>query len=92
MLAAMTAREWWGWQVYGALEPWGGRQDDLRCGILASLIANWSMDRDPKAKPLVPADFFPGLKEDEPEEPRPQTLEEQALQLDMMAAAFCGAP
>lgn len=49
------------WYVYYLAEPFGEERDDLRSGIVASVIAN--SNRDPKRhpKPYEPKDFMPNL-------------------------------
>lgn len=44
-------------------ERWQQRERfwDLRAGVLASVTANFSMNKDPDRPPLEPSDFFPSL-------------------------------
>lgn len=64
------------------LEPAGGMQDDLRFGLLLALLFNVNRDRK-KTAAKEPADFFPSLKADGPE----QSDEQISGMLAMIAAA-----
>lgn len=59
------AREFNEWLAYYRLEPWGEERDDLRSGIVASVIANCFRGKGQKA--FKPKDFMPRF--DKPEEP-----------------------
>ena len=61
-------------------------QDDRRFGMLCAVVANFSMGKDPKTPPIQPKEFFPRLREPEPE----QTFEEMAAIIHMCAAANAG--
>ena len=41
------------------LEPWGSHYDDLRAGVVASMIGNVNRDRKRHAKPFGDLDFIP---------------------------------
>lgn len=70
--ARITSGQLTEWQAYFAEEPWGEERADLRSGILASTIANWSgkVLREGE-KPMTPRDFMPYHRR-EPE--RPESL------------------
>jgi hypothetical protein len=53
------------------------QREDFRCGLIASVTANFSMGKDPKQPPLMPQDFFPNL---------PQPQEETEAPPDQMIA------
>ena len=56
MLSEMTSAQFAEWMAYSRAEPWGEERDDLRMGVLASMIAN--MFRDKNKKPAKPSDFI----------------------------------
>jgi len=56
MLAEMTSGAFAEWMAYSRIEPWGEDRDDLRIGILASMIAN--MFREKGKKAYAPQDFI----------------------------------
>ena len=41
------------------LEPWGSHYDDLRAGVVASMICNVHRDRKKQATPFGDLDFIP---------------------------------
>lgn len=41
------------------LEPWGSHYDDLRAGVVASMIGNIHRDRKRQATPFGDLDFIP---------------------------------
>ncbi|MGO4304190.1 hypothetical protein AB4Z41_10975 [Cupriavidus sp. RAF12] len=43
---------------YG-LEPWGSHYDDLRAGVVASMLANVNRDPKKRADPFGSLDFIP---------------------------------
>ena len=64
MLSEITSRQFAEWLAYSRLEPWGEDRDDLRTGIVASVIAN--SNRGKGKKPYKPQDFMPDFEpEDE---------------------------
>ena len=64
MLSEITSRQFAEWMAYSRLEPWGEDRDDLRMGIVASVIAN--SNRGKGKKPYKPQDFMPNFEpEDE---------------------------
>ena len=73
MLAAMPATVWREWMGFFRLEPFGPVQDDLRVGILASLLHNAWFD-GPK---IQPHEVFPSI--DEAEDPEDDPLVQQAM-------------
>ena len=56
MLGEMTSAQFAEWLAYSRLEPGGEERDDLRMGVLASMIAN--MFREKGKKPAQPTDFI----------------------------------
>lgn len=60
MLAEMTSLQYAEWIAYSRLEPWGEDRDDLRMGIVASVIAN--SNRGKGQKPFKPQDFMPDFE------------------------------
>lgn len=52
----MESRELLEWMAYFTLEPWGQVQEDLRAGVVASMVANASMG---SGKAIQPGDIFP---------------------------------
>lgn len=71
MLAEITSVQFAEWMAYSRLEPWGEERDDLRMGIVASVIAN--SNRAKERKPFKPTDFMPSFE--------PVSDEERAAQL-----------
>lgn len=64
MLGEISSRQFAEWMAYSRLEPWGEDRDDLRMGIVASVIAN--SNRGKGKKPYKPQDFMPNFEpEDE---------------------------
>ena len=64
MLGEISSRQFAEWMAYSRLEPWGEDRDDLRMGIVASVIAN--SNRGKGKKPYKPQDFMPDFEpEDE---------------------------
>ena len=63
MLSEMSWEQFLGWTAYTRLEPWGEERSDLRCGIIASVIANVNRDPKRKATPYNPSDFMPKFGE-----------------------------
>ncbi len=55
----MTWREYVEWQEYYQVEPWGEERDDLRSGILTSVLANVHRDVKRRPTPYEPVDFMP---------------------------------
>jgi len=60
MLAEITSVQFAEWMAYSRLEPWGEERDDLRMGIVASVIAN--SNRGKNQKPFKPTDFIPSFE------------------------------
>ena len=71
MLSEITSAQFAEWLAYSRIEPWGEERDDLRTGILASMIAN--MFRDKGKKPAKPSDFILNF-EPEDEQTRVQRM------------------
>ncbi len=69
--------------AFYTLDPWGGKRDDLRSGILASVIANSNRGKNTKA--FTPQDFVPDF--DKPVN-RKQTVEEQMAIVEQMKIAL----
>jgi hypothetical protein len=63
MLAEMSQRQFLEWMEYYALEPFGARQEDLRAGILGSILINGNPHRRSSARTVKPQDLFPSLKD-----------------------------
>lgn len=60
MLSRMDSRELAEWAAYYSIEPFGEERDDLRAGIVASVIAN--VNRGKSSKVYEPQDFMPFSK------------------------------
>ncbi len=58
------------------------RQDDMRFGVLATLIAEPNRDRKKRHEPYEPAFFFPSLAEDRAQ------VEEKIISVDEMRERF----
>ncbi len=88
LLARVSSRELSEWRVYAQMEPFGSLRADYRAGVLAALTAN--INRGEDAETVAPDDFFPELKEPEPEE----TPEERSARLlgmvELLNVAFGG--
>ena len=64
MLGEISSAQFAEWMAYSRLEPWGEDRDDLRMGIVASVIAN--SNRGKGKKPYKPQDCMPDFEpEDE---------------------------
>jgi hypothetical protein len=74
MLAEMTSAQFAEWLAYSRIEPWGEEREDLRIGIIASMIAN--MFREKGKKPAQPSDFILDF-EPEDEDAKTQRMIEQ---------------
>ena len=85
LLARVSARELSEWQAYYTLEPWGEERDDLRAGIIASVVAN--VHRSKGGKTWKPSDF---VLEFQPREREPQTEEQMMQMARLLNAAFGG--
>ncbi|WP_439709409.1 phage tail assembly protein T, partial [Cupriavidus pauculus] len=48
----MDAAEFNEWMAFYRLEPWGSHYDDLRAGVVASMIGNVHRDRQKQATPF----------------------------------------
>lgn len=68
------------WMAYSALEPWGEERDDLRMGIVASVIANSNRGKNQKA--FKPQDFMPSFE--------PETEEQASARLQAKAMVALG--
>lgn len=66
--------------------PIGPIRDDIRAGIIASIIANVNRDTKKKVKPFSPLDFVPDWEDKG--EPQVQTPEQQQGIFRMLAAAM----
>jgi hypothetical protein len=64
MLAAMPDRLFREWMEFFAHNPFGPRHEDLRAGLLASLL--YAPHRKSGAPQLGPEDFFPSLRMEPP--------------------------
>ena len=59
LLSEMSWAQFYGWTIYSSLEPFGSKREDLRAGVVASVIANVNRDSQKRAKPFQPFEFFP---------------------------------
>jgi hypothetical protein len=57
MLAQITSKQLTEWMAFYQIEPFGEERDDLRSGIVASVIAN--VNRGKNRKPFKPEEFMP---------------------------------
>ncbi|MEN7529340.1 hypothetical protein [Cupriavidus sp. DL-D2] len=46
------------WMAFHELEPWGSHYDDLRAGVVASMIGNIHRDRKHRSDPFGDLDFI----------------------------------
>lgn len=69
--------------AYYELDPFGSERQDLGAGIVASTIANTSMNRAKGSKTLSPKDFMPDFSG----EHRTQPESAEALEAKMMQLA-----
>ncbi len=60
MLARLPGHVWRRWQEYQQIRSFGPLHEDVRAGVVASLLFNANRGKNQKA--LGPADFFPALK------------------------------
>jgi hypothetical protein len=68
LLARIGQDELFEWQAYYRIEPFGEWREDLRCGIVASTVAN--AFRGKKSKTFKPDDFMPKFGKGDPEKRR----------------------
>jgi hypothetical protein len=66
-------REFDEWMTFYRIEPWGSAIEDLRIGILASAVANYSGRVE---KTRTPADMVPWIEKPESAKPMRQLQEE----------------
>jgi hypothetical protein len=78
MMREISWRQFLGWQVFYALDPFGERHEDLRIGTLTALVANAV---GTGKKTFIPEDFMPFLRDDS----KPGTSQRPATQKDMKA-------
>jgi hypothetical protein len=71
MLGEISSHAYAEWMAYSRIEPWGEEREDLRIGILASMIAN--MFREKGKKAYQPQDFILNF-EPEDEEAKVQKM------------------
>ena len=64
----MPAHVWDDWLWYAKREPFGEERDDLRAGIVASVVAN-AMGRKKGQKAFKPKDFIPIFTPRKPKTP-----------------------
>ncbi len=84
-LKMFTARQFFEWQAYEQIDPWGERRQDYRIASLGALIANVNRDSKKRPEPYTIEDFL--LKFGEPEK-KQQTWQEQEMILNMWAQAM----
>jgi len=63
MLREITAEQFGEWRAFAELEPFGKRAEDIRTGIIAATIGNFS--EISKKHDWSPLDFMPGEQEAE---------------------------
>lgn len=80
----MSLPEYQRWKALAQVEPIGPHGDDLRLGVLISIVAGLFSD-----KPRGPADFLRWLRSKKPDAPRPETDEEIRASLAALALAWC---
>lgn len=83
MLAEMRPHHLGEWLALYRIDPWGEWRDDLRSGIVASVIANVNRDAKRKPEPFTAHDFVPRF--DVPDEAE---VEESPELHDKIAAFF----
>ncbi len=74
----MSSAEFVMWKSYYQNNPFGEERGDIRCGIVASTIAN--VNRKKSAKPFKIQDFMPKF-----EKPKQQSVEEMQARFRMAA-------
>lgn len=55
--------------AYSRVEPWGPRQEELRAGVIGSLLLGGARKADRSV--FMPSDLFPSLAPPKPPRPRP---------------------
>lgn len=58
---SMSSAEFGEWIAYYSIEPFGDRMEDLRAGVVASVVANVNRGKDTPA--FAPLDFVPWAQE-----------------------------
>lgn len=91
MLNSMTWRQYQGWMLYAAEEPFGEERADLRSAIVASVVANANRDPKRRPRPFSPRDFMPLVRRDErPAERAPVTDPRQFKKITSLVRAAFG--
>lgn len=83
----MPASILWEWIAYSHVDPFGEERDDLRAGIIASVIANSNRNPKKRPRPFTPGDFMPKLDR---RPKKTQSWEEQLKIVEQLNAAFGG--
>lgn len=86
LLSRISSAELTEWQAFYRLEPWGTEIDDLRAGIVSSVVANVNRDPKKQRRPFKPQDFMP--KWGGATEKREQSPEEMLRVLQQWQRAF----
>jgi len=72
----MTSKELTEWKAFYELEPFGRTAEDMRGGILASLLANIHRDPKKRSKPYLAMDFMPDYDGSRKPAPKKQSVEQ----------------
>lgn len=86
MLHEIDSTEFTEWMAYDNIDPFGDQRADLRAGIVAATVANFSMS--PAQPPLTAADFMPFSKP--LEEIKPVLLADVEAQSRLLKDALFG--
>ena len=73
---SLSSSEFTEWMAYFSLQPFGHYREDLRTGILASLIAN--IHKDKSRANFKPRDFMPFVDNPDDQLIEPRSAEEEA--------------
>lgn len=68
MLAGMTAKCFYGWMAYDALEPFGERRQDYRTASIVTALWNIARDTKKHPDPFKYSDFVIDFEEKSPEQ------------------------
>lgn len=83
-MSDLTARQLKEWEVYYSLEPFGDIRADMRSGIIAAAIANFSFHRTKKSKVYKADDFMPKFEQKRDKKPDWRKTLKQVEQLNLM--------
>jgi len=83
LLSRTTSADIAFWVAYYKMDPWDETREDLRTGIVSSVIAN--VNKGKSGRPFTPADFMPKFDKVEETKSKSKTSDEGEM-VEMMRA------